>query len=91
MHELYIDVPNDFKYNWSLGKDVDAVLTNMFNVPIEFVVNSLAKITKGDCYRVTLDSEDDVLFFLLKTGFKLADQTKSAVHFEKINKRRVIL
>lgn len=86
MHTIYIDVPNSFNYDWTKGKHVNAVLENMFNVPkVEFITNSYGKITTGDCYRVTLKTEEDTLFFLIKSGFTVVDERKISKYITKMN------
>lgn len=72
MHIFYVDVPYDYKYNfkrWGVEYG-DEVLSRDFNTKIEFICNSGAKISHGDCHRIIVDTEKDELFFLITSGFE---------------------
>jgi hypothetical protein len=69
MHIFYIEVPNGYKYDWSISSSPTEVLRVETGTLIEFVCNSHARISDGDVYQVGVDTEKDELFFLLKTGF----------------------
>jgi phosphorylcholine metabolism protein LicD len=70
MHTFYINVPSDYKYDWSISSSPAVVLSIEHGAYIEFICNSWAKISEGDVYKVKVNSVKDELFFLLKTGFK---------------------
>ena len=77
-HSFYVDVPHGYDYKWD-GKNTPTcseALTREYGIPIEFVVNSFAKISKGDAHRVTVDNEGDELLFLLRTGFEKLETQK---------------
>ena len=69
MHIFYVEVPTNYKYNWSISSSPTEVLRVETRTLIEFVCNSHARISEGDVYQVGVDSDRDELFFLLKTGF----------------------
>jgi hypothetical protein len=69
MHIFYVEVPNNYKYDWSISKSPTEILRVETGTLIEFVCNSHARISDGDVYQVGVETEKDELFFLLKTGF----------------------
>ncbi len=69
MHIFYVDVPSDYKYDWSISSSPTEILRVETGTLIEFVCNSHARISDGDVYQVGVETEKDELFFLLKTGF----------------------
>ena len=69
MHIFYVEVPSDYKYDWSVSSSPTEVLRVKTGTLVEFVCNSHARISDGDVYQVGVDSDKDELFFLLKTGF----------------------
>jgi hypothetical protein len=69
-HKFYIEVPNNYKYDWSIAKIAHEVLSTEYNAAIEFICNTGARISEGDVFSVTTENVGDELFFLLKTGFK---------------------
>jgi hypothetical protein len=69
---FYIDVPYTYDYNWSAGKNVNAVLEQMLPASrVEFICNSGGKISTGDLYSVELHEWDTPVTFYLRTGLKL--------------------
>jgi hypothetical protein len=70
MHIFYVEVPNSYKYDWSIAKIAHEVLSTEYNAAIEFICNQGARISEGDVFSVTTEYEGEELFFLLKTGFK---------------------
>ena len=70
MHTFYIDVPSNYNYNWSLAPGSSKALQlETGALKVFFVANSIAKISNGDCYQVTVPTTEDELFYILKTGF----------------------
>jgi len=69
MHIFYVEVPTNYKYDWSVSSSPTEVLRVKTGALIEFVCNSHARISDGDVYQVGVESDKDELFFLLKTGF----------------------
>lgn len=69
MHIFYIEVPNNYKYDWSIAKSPTDILRVETGALVEFICNSHARISEGDVYQVGVDSEKDEVFFILKTGF----------------------
>ena len=86
MHTFYIDIPHGFKYDHSNG-DGDVTVARQLGVPIvEFICNSVAKISDGDVYEVTVKDEQDETFLILKYGFRTID--RSVVEEYRARKRR---
>ena len=69
-HKFYIEVPNNYKYDWSIAKIAHEVLSIEYGPSIDFICNHGARISEGDVFSVTTESEGEEVFFLLKTGFK---------------------
>ena len=82
MHKIYVDVPYEYNYVYRVNQDESTgpdVLTRDFGVKFAFVCNAhgahlnankLGAVgNKGDAHVVWLESEEDELFFLIKTGF----------------------
>lgn len=77
MHTFYIDVPDDYFLDWSLSSNCAEVIRMQSNANrVTFIANSYALISKGDCYKVTVATPQDELFYLLTTGFDKADDHK---------------
>lgn len=84
MHTFYIDVPYDYKYNWSISSNSEIVLKETTGaLSVKFICNNGGLISEGDCYLVRLTDEQEVLVFLLKTGFKLVDSKKAELYIER--------
>jgi hypothetical protein len=76
MKDFYVDVSSDFKYDWRISKHVGDIIAKMTGCEkARFVCNSFGGISNGDCYEITLNDDDDELFYLLKTGFTTIDPT----------------
>jgi len=76
MRKFYVDVSSNFKYDWHISHNVDVILEKMTGCEkARFVCNSFGGISNGDCYKITLNNDDDKLFYLLKTGFTTIDPT----------------
>jgi len=76
MKEFYVDVLQNFKYDCHISNHVDDILEKMTGCEkARFVCNSYGGISTGDCYKITLNTDDDKLFYLLKTGFTTIDPT----------------
>jgi hypothetical protein len=89
MHKFYIDVPSDYKYDWSIAKIAHDVLSIEYNAAIEFICNIGARISEGDVFSVTTENEGDEVFFLLKTGFKKMNTHKVETYLQaKIDARQ---
>jgi len=79
MHKFFVDVPYGYIYVYNGEQDGTEVLTRDFGVKFTFICNAHgarlnakgvgAVGNKGDAHMVTVGSESDELFFLLKTGF----------------------
>lgn len=87
---IYIDVPSDYNYNYSLSGKCAEALQSEQNIQgaVTFICNSVAKISNGDVYQVTFDNllgEDDKLLFIIKHGFPILESAKAE---EYILKRR---
>ena len=80
MHKFYVDVPYGHEYKFQ-GKDDDAdsALTREFGVNFTFICNASGSQfhpdrvgvvgNEGDANMVEVETEQDELLFLLKTGF----------------------
>lgn len=81
-HYVYVDVPDEFEIDWSIlpaeYRDkvgaADYLMTLKIGYPAEFIRNNLAKLSDGDLYKVSFDNEEDELFFILKSQFKLVNK-----------------
>jgi len=70
MKELCVDVSPNFKYDWHISHNVDDILEKITGCEkARFVCNSFGGISSGDCYEITLNDDDDELFYILRTGF----------------------
>jgi hypothetical protein len=68
---FYIDVPNFYPYDFTVASSSSESLQMHTGAKrIRFICNSLGKLSKGDLYQVELDKDDDVISFVLRTGFK---------------------
>jgi hypothetical protein len=75
MHKFYVDVAANYQLDWSLSSNVSEVIRKQTGaIEVFFIANSIAKLSKGDCYVVTLPTSDDEIFYILKTGFDRADR-----------------
>jgi hypothetical protein len=83
MHTIYVDVPYEYNYVYQVDRGESTgpeVLTRDFGVKFAFICNAAKRFrdpaglgavgNRGDAYVVWLESEEDELFFLIKTGFK---------------------
>jgi hypothetical protein len=88
---FYVDVPNTYQYDYVPGDMTGPdVLTRELGVQITFICNSVAKISEGDVHAVTVESEKDELFFLLKSGFKKMDTQVVETYLQaRIDARRL--
>ncbi len=68
--EIYVDVPNDYSYEFRRYESGPQVLTRDFGVTFTFICNMGAKISEGDVHRVEFKDEAEELLFLLKSPFK---------------------
>ena len=82
MHKVYVDVPYEYNYVYRIAQGEDTgpeVLSRDFGVKFAFICNAAQRFSnssglgavgnRGDAHVVWLDSEEDELFFLIKTGF----------------------
>lgn len=84
MHIFYINVPTNYNYNWQLSSSASEVLCLQTEASeVSFVANSYAKISAGDCYRVTVPAESDELIFILKTGFEKVNDIAVSKYLKK--------
>ena len=101
---VYIDVPYEFNLDWSLitnpdmpSLQADQVMTVVNGHTTEFVRNSGAGLSAGDLYRVSFKQQEDEVFFLLKTPFKIVnkqvvddylikEELKRTLHHETYNR-----
>jgi hypothetical protein len=67
--KIYIDVPEDYPYEFRRYESGSQVLTRDFGVTITFICNRAAKLSQGDLYSAEFDSEGQELIFLLKSHF----------------------
>lgn len=93
INEIYIDVPSDYPYDFNLCSEVNGCLRMQERIPgqVQFICNSLGKISNGDVYKIAFDrplSEGDKLFFLIKHGFNIIDS--AIVEEFMLNKKRGI-
>jgi len=79
MKTFYVSVPN----TWSVGKDWsgtrygDELVHKLTGTKeVVFIVNSSARLSDGDLYRIKLHDTDDEVFYLLRTGFTKIDDDK---------------
>jgi hypothetical protein len=92
MHTFYIDIPDNYERDWSNGAhwaEPDSVLARQLGVKtIEFVCNSIAKISDGDAYEVTVDGEYDETILILKHGFRKLDSAVVEAYKERRRRER---
>lgn len=88
MPRLYIDLPWDRKHNWSISKNVEEVVRHEFDLKTcDFICNSMAKVSSGDLYEVTLQDHEDIAVFYLRTGVKLISETEAILAYREKSKR----
>jgi hypothetical protein len=68
--EIYVDVPNDYPYEFGRYESGPQVLTRDFGVNFTFICNMGAKLSEGDVHRVEFKDEAEELIFFLKAPFK---------------------
>ena len=82
MHKIYVDVPYEYNYVYRVDHDEctgPEVLARDFGVKFAFICNAARAMfntsglgmvdNQGDAHMVELESAEDELFFLIKTGF----------------------
>lgn len=80
--QFYIDVSYDHKYDWSISHLAAEVLRQVFAAKsIKFVCNNASHVCDGDLYAVELHSDDDVVSFYLRTGYKPVDNLVAIQNF----------
>jgi hypothetical protein len=75
-YSVYIDHPDSIdSYEFLPGEKYgEDVVSRKIGVRVNFVCNSLAKMSKGDIYEVPFDNPEDVTAFVLKYDFELIDK-----------------
>jgi hypothetical protein len=102
MHKIYVDVPYNYDYVYHGESSGPEVLTRDFGAQFVFICNAAQRVknasglgivgNRGDAHLVWLESEEDELFFLIKTGFtKLNTDVVGSYINEKRDKERFIL
>lgn len=80
----FIDVPNDFfNEHDCTGTGADCIMKYANIKYCRFVRNSFAQLTDGSLYIIELADDDSIEFFILRTGFKIADVKAVREYFEK--------
>jgi len=71
MKPFFIDVSDNYRYDWSLSGECEEVVRIASNAKKAlFVCNSHAGLTSGDLYYIELFDNDCEDFYILRTGFK---------------------
>lgn len=86
MHRLYLDIPAEFQYDWSISNNCNTCLQYMLGLKhVKFICNRNGGISSGDLYEVELlDDEIDVTFYL-RTGFKPISENVKIKNFITMN------
>lgn len=70
MYTIYIDIPDDFDYDFTKS------VSRQLNANAKFICNNLGKISEGDTYSVTFNNEQEAIVWLLKNSFKQVYKVK---------------
>jgi hypothetical protein len=68
--EIYVDVPNDYPYEFGRYESGPQVLTRDFGVNFTFICNAGARISEGDVHRVEFKDDAQEIIFILKSPFR---------------------
>lgn len=68
--EIYVDVPNDYPYEFNRYELGPQVLTRDFGVNFTFICNAGARISEGDVHRVEFKDDAEEIIFILKSPFR---------------------
>lgn len=95
---IYIDVPHSFELDWQLIPKsqqenpfaAQHVMTVVTGHKTHFIRNSGAKLSEGDLYRVSFETEQDKTFFILKTQFKVVNKQVVDDYLIKEHTKRIM-